>query len=204
MASAGAECDARWQEHFAAVTGGQVCPDPAARECPLSAPVGFRTTPSSTLAANLALPSFKGVGPDSIPAEFLKAGGGPLAIAHNKLQNRIGERGEWPWQWQGGRCVPILKGKGPRDDCDEYRGLLLADHMSKSFVGQIKDRVDEHYNDGISQHQYGAVPRRGADMAAHVIRSLIDRAHLMKYSIFVLFVDLSKAFDKICRELVLG
>eukprot|EP00959_Pyramimonas_sp_CCMP1952_P180359 3771774-Pyramimonas_sp.AAC.1 len=56
----------------------------------------------------------------------------------------------------------------------------------------------------MSLHQYGAAPKRGADMAHHVIRALVAREGLLGWSIFILFIDLSKAFDKTCRELVVG
>eukprot|EP00973_Karenia_brevis_P082525 11438684-Karenia_brevis.AAC.1 len=41
-------------------------------------------------------------------------------------------------------------------------------------------------------------------MASHVIRSAIAAASMLRLCIFVLFVDLVKAFDKIIRQLVCG
>ena len=200
------ECDMRWQEHFCEVTGGKIVPamSPCVNDVAERTFVGFRTTPASTEAANCALPSNKGTGPDGIPAEVLKAGGAAVAVKQTELQNRVGAYGEWPRQWQGGRCVPIHKQKGPKDVCDEYRGLLLADHMSKSFVSQVKTKLDTTYNEKISLHQYGAVPGRGADFGHHVILSIHERAKMLNLSVFTLFIDLSKAFDKVPRELVMG
>eukprot|EP00973_Karenia_brevis_P064818 9003079-Karenia_brevis.AAC.1 len=52
--------------------------------------------------------------------------------------------------------------------------------------------------------QHGAVKGRGTDIASHTIRSAQAAAKLLRKSIFVLFVDLVKAFDKAIRELVYG
>eukprot|EP00959_Pyramimonas_sp_CCMP1952_P312009 6529740-Pyramimonas_sp.AAC.1 len=41
-------------------------------------------------------------------------------------------------------------------------------------------------------------------MASHVLHSLIDYACLAKLSIFVLYVDLTKAFDRVVRQLMYG
>ena len=41
-------------------------------------------------------------------------------------------------------------------------------------------------------------------MASHLIRSAIDVAKLHNLSVFVLFVDLVKAFDKVVRQLIYG
>ena len=41
-------------------------------------------------------------------------------------------------------------------------------------------------------------------MATHLLRTLQDKAHLTNSSIGFLFIDLSKAFDMILREIVLG
>jgi len=208
MAATRIDSDLRWQEHFCSATGGRIVEQGSRSPCDHPGCSGFYIgctfTPEEVELANAALPSNKGVGPDGIAAELLKAGASAVAVKQCELQNRAGQHGVWPSQWQGGRCVPIHKGKGPKDLCDEYRGLLLADHMSKSMVGTIKRRIDSCYNDNISQHQYGAVPGRGADFAHHVVLSLHERAQLLNWSVFTVFVDLSQAFDRVPRELVLG
>eukprot|EP00959_Pyramimonas_sp_CCMP1952_P312454 6540074-Pyramimonas_sp.AAC.1 len=49
--------------------------------------------------------------------------------------------------------------------------------------------------------QFGAVPKRGADVATLLIRAALGAAHLKNLSVVVLFVDLVKAFDRVIREL---
>eukprot|EP00973_Karenia_brevis_P000029 3254-Karenia_brevis.AAC.1 len=52
--------------------------------------------------------------------------------------------------------------------------------------------------------QYGAVAGGGTDFAHHLILSALDYAAALSLSIFILFVDLVKGFDKVLRELVMG
>ena len=48
------------------------------------------------------------------------------------------------------------------------------------------------------QHGTGAL--RGNDFASHIISTAIDIAALLSLSIFVLFVDLTNAFDEVIRN----
>ena len=44
----------------------------------------------------------------------------------------------------------------------------------------------------------------GTALASHTIRSIIDLSMLWGWSLFVLFVGLTKAFDRLIREFVVG
>eukprot|EP00973_Karenia_brevis_P002825 383944-Karenia_brevis.AAC.1 len=52
--------------------------------------------------------------------------------------------------------------------------------------------------------QCGAVIGKGTDVATHLVRSAIAAGKLLSLSVFVLFVDLTKAFDKVIRQIVFG
>eukprot|EP00973_Karenia_brevis_P015981 2184649-Karenia_brevis.AAC.1 len=52
--------------------------------------------------------------------------------------------------------------------------------------------------------QCGAVRKRGTDFATHLVASAVAAASMMSLSIFVLFLDLVKAFDRVVRQLVVG
>ena len=52
--------------------------------------------------------------------------------------------------------------------------------------------------------QHGAVALSGTDFASHIISTAIDIAALLSLSMFVLFVDLTKVFDKVIKQLPLG
>lgn len=54
------------------------------------------------------------------------------------------------------------------------------------------------------RNQFGAVSGRRTDFATHIVRSFIEYCRIASLSLFILFVDLVKAFDRIIREIVFG
>ena len=197
----------RWQQHFAKVFNGSVVSKIALREPPRppsTVPCTLNLGPEALESAIAKLGGNKGVGPDLIPAELLKAGGSAAAVRYSEVSRRIEMNASWPSQWRGGRIVDLYKGKGDRCVCDHSRGLLLADHASKAVTGIIKDACEEQYASHIPRDQHGAVAGRGTDFASHIIHLSIEAAALFNWSICVLFIDLVKAFDRVVRQLVLG
>jgi hypothetical protein len=156
----------------------------------------------SALSASLG--KIKGTGRDEVPAELLQAGGSPMAVIFSAIYSRILNYRVWPTDWCGGRVVNLWKQKGDHQDCDNFRGLLLADHAAKGLTTIIEEDIDPNYCEHIPSHQYGAVRLRGTDFATHVVCSVTALAEMRNQSIFVLFVDLVKAFDEVVREVVVG
>ena len=210
----------RWEQHHAHVFKGEFTDLEALRKTASMKRVANTTDeyakstvgafaldvgPSATEAAYAKLPNNKGVGPDAIPGELLKAGGSPVAVAYGNINVRISRGEGWPVEWQGGEIVNIYKRKGDPADCDSHRGILLEDHAAKGGIkAMMKQDIDVQYNLKIPQDQYGATKGRGTDFATHIITSMAAVAKLMEWSIFLLFIDLTKAFDRIIRELVVG
>ena len=89
-------------------------------------------------------------------------------------------------------------------DCHNSRGLLVSDHLAKAFIGQLKNEIEPAYARNMPESQCGGVAVGGTEYAHHTITTCIDYAKIMGMSIFVLFLDLEKAFDKVVREIVLG
>lgn len=146
----------------------------------------------------------KGLGPDGIPASLLKAGGFALALHASQLAQRIVNEEIWPTSFKGGRLVDLFKGKGNKQDCDASRGLLIGDHLAKATISCVKDALETPYRANMPSSQFGAVGGGGTDFVHHFVLTCLDYAAVFTLGIFVLFVDLIKAFDKILRELVFG
>ena len=51
---------------------------------------------------------------------------------------------------------------------------------------------------------HGGAAGRSTDFANHTIRTLIDYARALSLSVFILFLDLEKAYDRVIREIVMG
>ena len=207
LAATPGDVSLRWQEHFAEVFCGDVVDKTSLREHDTAA-CTFQSTldvgAEATSRAFRSLGRNKGVGLDDIPAELLQAGSDAIACKFADVNVRVLGNGAWPTQWRGGRMVDVYKKKGDASDCNSSRGILLADHSGKALTGIVKNAIDPFYEHHMPPTQFGAVKHRGTDMATHLIRSAIDTAKLLELSIFVLFVDLVKAFDKVIRQLVFG
>ena len=145
----------------------------------------------------------KGLGPDDLPCEVLKAGEDVMAIRLSELGERVKKERRWPVVWKGGRIVDVLK-NGNCADCDNSRGILLACHCFKVLLSLVMAPVTAVYNQMVPATQFGAVSKRGSDFATHVVLTAIDAAKRWAWSIFILFVDLSKVFDRVIREIALG
>jgi hypothetical protein len=76
--------------------------------------------------------------------------------------------------------------------------------LAKPLVGLIKNEFDPIYRANAPSSQYGGVAGGGTDYAHHFLLSALAYAALQSCSIFVLFVDLVKAYDQVLRELVFG
>ena len=160
--------------------------------------------PAATERAFSLLGRNKGVGIDGIPAEVLQAGGAPAAILYSSVNQKVVDTYQWPTKLTGGLLPNIYKQKGDPRNCDDHRGILLADHAGKGLTGIIKDALDPALNQNLPADQYGGVSERGTDFATHLVVSATAVAQLLNLSVFVLFVDLTKAFDRIVRQLVMG
>ena len=146
----------------------------------------------------------KGVGPDEIPAEVVKAGGLPFVSFLHYVVSAICETGYVPLSWRGGRIVALFKGKGDSKATDSYRGLLLSDHSLKVLAGILQDELAPAYRSFLHLEQFGGVSGRGTGFAAQCSWQFLEMCKYMNWSVAILFVDLSKAFDYVIRELLLG
>ena len=175
------------------------CVHPNAPSCQGSA---ISVNPSRVEAAIGRLGRNKGVGKDGVPAELLQAGGSPLAIMVSAVYQKIVDSEKCPIAWTGGKIVDVYKRKGDAAECDASHGILLSDHISKGLCRILADHIFPAYKDNMPADQFGATSGRGTDMASHIVRTFIAHCTAAKLSMFVLFVDLVKAFDRVIREIV--
>ena len=135
---------------------------------------------------------------------MLKAGSDAIACKTSELGLHILQSRRWPLICKGGRITDVYKRKGSKSDCDNSRGILLSCHLFKILFGIIMQQVNLTYCAFMPCTQFGAVEKRGSDFATHVVISSIQVARLRNWSIFIMFIDLTKAFDRIVRELAIG
>lgn len=146
----------------------------------------------------------KVVGIDDLAAEVLQAGGSPAAVLYSSLNIMVASTFQWPIMWTGGLLPNIFKGKGDVRICHNHCGILLADHVGKTLTGMVKDALKLAVEQPLPVNQCVGVAKRGTDFATHMIVTCASIAQMLRMSIFTLYVDLTKAYDSVIRQIVMG
>ncbi|CAK0834692.1 unnamed protein product, partial [Prorocentrum cordatum] len=130
-------------------------------------------------------------------------GGGPplhelLAVLY---QDVVGHE-RWPSQGTGGRMQSVHERRGPLEDCDESRGIVLEDHAAKALKQMLGDMLNEPCHQNMPEAQHGAVAGKGTDYAAHLVHCFVAYCAARHLSCFVWFFDLVKAFDRLASTIL--
>jgi hypothetical protein len=143
--------------------------------------------------------SGKAAGPSGVGAEMLKASGDVGVKWVTDLCNAIIQEGKIPDDWKKSWMVNVYKGKGDALECGSYRGIKLLDHVMKVLERVIEKKVRSKVV--INDMQFGFRPGRGTTDAIFIVRQVQER-YLEKKDLWMAFVDLEKAFDRVPREIV--
>ena len=79
-----------------------------------------------------------------IHTELLKAGENSVLVSMHAVLFSAWNTGIIPTEWKRGLVVPLWKGKGDRQDCNNYRVVTLLSVPGKVFARIIIDRVRHH------------------------------------------------------------
>ena len=76
--------------------------------------------------------------------ELLKVGGNAVLVSLHAVLCSAWNTGIIPMEWKRDHVVPLWKGKGDRQDCNNDRGMMLLSMPGKVFAQIILDRVHYH------------------------------------------------------------
>ena len=144
----------------------------------------------------------KSPGADDIPAEFIKSCTTELANDLRDVFNHIIEKGYFPDRWTEGIRSAIHKG-GQQRYVNIFRGITILPFMEKIFeivlynrlsvLNQALDKYDK-WNGGYMKNV------RTADNM-FILNGVVQKLLLIGKSLYVCFVDFSKAFDLVNRNI---
>ena len=141
---------------------------------------------------------------NDIPAIFIKAAlnSNEFLIEMTELYRKIWETLEIPMSWSHSKLVAIWKGKnkGACDDPTAYRGLQIGSSMCKILTIIIINRIKTWYESQLSDQQQGFRSGRGTTDGIFITKRLQQISRKMKKPLYLLFVDLTAAFDRIQRK----
>ena len=93
-----------------------------------------------------------------IHAELLKAVRNATLVSLHAVLCPPWKTGIIPTDWKRGLVVPLWKGKGNRQECNNDRGVMLLSVPGKVFARIILDRVHHHLLE--QSEQSGFIPKR--------------------------------------------
>ena len=118
------------------------------------------------------------------------------------MYNEILQSGDMPNIMRDVIITVLYKGKGPRDNCDSYRGISLMSHKGKLLKRLILNRLKPALGDVIPANQFGFTTKCGTQDAILVSRLLGIDATKRHTGLVRGYIDLPKAYDKVNREVL--
>ena len=144
--------------------------------------------------------SGKAAGPSGIVAEMLKPVGEAGAVEVRDLTEDIISEGCIPTDWQESFIVNLFKGKEDALNRGNYRGLKLIEQVMKVLEhvveGLIRQRVE------IDEMQCGFMSSHGTTDAIFIVLQLQEKHFAANKPLYMAFVDLEKAFDRVPRDVI--
>ena len=144
-------------------------------------------------------------GPDNIPARILKDNVDHLSLPLSIIFNKSMSTGEVPGDWKLANVTPIYK-KGSKNKPENYRPISLTSISCKLMESIIRDRVNSHLTRNllINSSQHGFMKNKSCTTNLleflEKITTILDEGDPAD----VIYLDFSKAFDKVPRMRLLA
>lgn len=145
----------------------------------------------------------KSPGIDKIPAEMIKHCQYSLSGHITMAFNYIIEQREFPESWSEGLRSAIFK-SGKTKCVENYRGITILPILEKIFEVAVYKRLS-FANEAfckIDENNGGFLPGRRTADNLFIIQGIIQKQLIMGKSLVLCFVDFSKAFDLVNRNIL--
>ena len=145
----------------------------------------------------------KSAGPDRLINEFFIHGKHVLLPYLHTLFNKIFTLGYFPDAWSMGEVIPLHK-KGDRSNVDNYRGITLLSAFGKLFSRLLNNRLTgwaEKYA-VLIEAQAGFRENMCTADNIYVLHGLTTHLLNNNKQLYCSFIDFSKAFDYVVRDIL--
>ena len=150
----------------------------------------------------ISLDEDKATGPDKIPAKLLKNCASSISLSLSHLFNKSLVLGKLPSEWKLSNITPILK-SGKPGEVTNYRPISLLSLVSKAFERCVFNKLIPHVSHQLHHLQFGFL--KGKSTTAQLLEVLHDIGTKLdkRCQVDTLYLDFSKAFDKVNHKLLL-
>ena len=122
-----------------------------------------------------------------------------LEVIHRLISN-LWNNLDLPNAWGNSLLKTLWKGKGSKRDPTKYRGISIGPTVCKLIISIILSRLKCWYESQLSDEQYGFRSNRGTTDGIYAIKRTQQISNRKQQPLYLLFVDLSAAFDHIPRK----
>ena len=116
-----------------------------------------------------------------------------------QIANEILDGKDMPHDWRMSTVVPIYK-KGGVMDCASHRGVMLLEHGMKVVERLLEKRLKSLVK--VDQMQFGFMPGKSTVDAIFILRRMQESYLEKNRKLFICFVYLEKAFDRMPRKVI--
>ena len=143
----------------------------------------------------------KAPGSDNVLTEFIKKGPEEMVGCLQILFNRVLEKKQVPREWNKLRISYIPK-KGSSAQLDQCRGIAIASNVGKIFSRVMYSRLSRIVErlGLLGEIQNGFRPGRRVGDHVFTLTQSLELARQRRKKIFMGFLDVRKAYDKVWRE----
>ena len=196
----------RWKEHFQELLNRDTVVDvdvlALIPQQPIDNTLDRIPSLEEVKSAIFNLKNDKAPGIDGIPAEVFKSGGPTLHSHFHQFLVKLWTNEEIPSDLIDGLMAIIYKKKGDRSDCNNYRGIMLLSVAGKILARILNKRLTPIAEHILPESQCGFRPARGTTDMIFTVRQLQEKCREQQKPLYVAFIDLTKAFDSVKRELL--
>ena len=143
----------------------------------------------------------KAGGSDQISSHMILLCDDSITVPLKLIFDQILATGIYPDSWKLANVTPIYK-KGDKQNVKNYRPISLLPIFGKLFEKILVNQLYEYFtsNDLITKNQSGF---RSGDSTSNQLTDLVNQIHKAlenRYEVRAVFLDISKAFDKVWHE----
>lgn len=145
----------------------------------------------------------KGVGVDGVPYEFFKFGGEWIVEALYDLFKRVWEDECIPLKWNESKVILLHKGGNrSKEELKNFRPISMGNTVGKVFSCVINERLKIACENAglIGEEQNGFRQDRRGEDNIYVIRELVEDFNRRNKCLYLAFLDIEKAYDKVNRQ----
>jgi hypothetical protein len=113
--------------------------------------------------------------------------------------NNIWQFLQIPKDWETGLVISIYK-EGPKNKCDNYRGITLLSTASKLYANILRNKLNSISETFLGEEQCGFRKGRSTMDAIFTLKQIIEKRREFSLPTFVLFIDYEKAYENLNRE----